>query len=182
MKAENYIKDCLSSNTKSYKERDVIILRPCMIHGPGNKGNLNLLYGFVKKNLPWPLGAFENHRTFTSIDNLTFVISGLLAQPVESGIYNMADDVALSTNELIEVMCLAMGQKPHIWHVNKALIKFLANTGNILHLPLNTFRLTKLTENYVVSNAKIKRALGIDSMPVDARDGLSKTIKSFQKQ
>lgn len=182
VKAENYILNTLSSNPEFYADRDVIILRPCMIHGPGNKGNLNLLYGFVKKNLPWPLGAFENHRTFTSIDNLTFVISGLLAQPVESGIYNMADDVALSTNELIEVMCLAMGQKPHIWHVNKALIKFLANTGNILHLPLNTFRLTKLTENYVVSNAKIKRALGIDSMPVDARDGLSKTIKSFQKQ
>lgn len=179
VKAENYIKDCLSSNTKSYKERDVIILRPCMIHGPGNKGNLNLLYGFVKKNLPWPLGAFENRRTFTSIDNLTFVISNLLAQPVESGIYNMADDVALSTNELIEIMCLAMGQKPHIWCINKSLIKFLANIGNILHLPLNTFRLTKLTENYVVSNAKIKQALGLDSMPVSAKDGLIKTIKNF---
>ena len=27
----------------------VYILRPCMIHGPGNKGNLNLLYSIVKK-------------------------------------------------------------------------------------------------------------------------------------
>lgn len=182
VKAENYILNCLSSKSDTYSDRDVIILRPCMIHGPGNKGNLNLLYGFVKKNLPWPLGAFENRRTFTSIDNLTFVISDLLDKSVESGIYNMADDKALSTNELIEVMCSAMGLKPRIWSISKGMINFMAKTGDVLHLPLNTFRLTKLTENYVVSNAKIKRALGIDSMPVDARDGLTKTIKSFQNQ
>lgn len=182
VKAENYIKDCLSSNAESYKERDVIILRPCMIHGPGNKGNLNLLYGFVKKGLPWPLGAFENRRTFTSVENLIFVISHLLSKKIESGIYNMADDKALSTNELIEVMCSAMGLKPRIWSISKGLINFMAKTGDALHLPLNTFRLTKLTENYVVSNEKIKKALGILSMPVDARDGLTKTIKSFQNQ
>ena len=27
----------------------IYILRPCMIHGPGNKGNLNLLYTFINK-------------------------------------------------------------------------------------------------------------------------------------
>lgn len=37
----------------------------------------------------------------------------------------------------------------------------------------------KLTENYVVSNAKIKAALGITQMPVRAKDGLMETIKSF---
>lgn len=182
VQAENYIKERLSLKTDVYFEREVIILRPCMIHGPGNKGNLNLLYGFVKKGLPWPLGAFENRRTFTSIDNLTFVISGILRKQVESGIYNMADDEALSTNELIEVMCSAMGLKPHIWHIRKSLINIIAKTGDVLHLPLNTFRLTKLTENYVVSNAKIKKALEISSMPVKAINGLSKTIKSFQNQ
>ncbi len=180
VKAENYILSKLSSTLSIYADKDVIILRPCMIHGPGNKGNLNLLYGFVKKGLPWPLGAFVNRRTFTSVDNLTFVISGLLGKKIESGIYNMADDLALSTNELIDVMCTAMGKKAHIWRISKGLINFMAKTGDILHLPLNSFRLTKLTENYVVSNAKIKKALGISSMPVDARDGLTKTITSFQ--
>lgn len=175
VKAEEYIQ----ANLGKADGRQVVILRPCMIHGPGNKGNLNLLYCFVKKGLPWPLGAFENRRTFTSIDNLIFVISGLLNKQVESGIYNMADDLALSTNELIEVMCEAMDKKANICHIPKGLITFGAKMGNVLHLPLNTFRLNKLTENYVVSNAKIKRALGVEAMPVDARDGLTKTIKSF---
>jgi len=178
VKAEEYIQ----SNLDKAEGRQVIILRPCMIHGPGNKGNLNLLYGFVKKGLPWPLGAYENHRTFTSVDNLTFVINGLLTKNIESGIYNMADDDALSTNELIDVMCRAMGKKVHIWKISRGLITLSARMGDILHLPLNTFRLDKLTENYVVSNAKIKKALGIENMPVNACDGLTKTIQSFQNQ
>ncbi|MDE5791670.1 MAG: NAD-dependent epimerase/dehydratase family protein [Muribaculaceae bacterium] len=179
VKAEEHIMGKLETTPDVYKGRDVIILRPCMIHGPGNKGNLNLLYGFVRKGLPWPLGAFENNRTFTSIGNLTFIISELLRKKVESGIYNMADDHALSTNELIQVMCKAMEKKARIWKINKGLINFGARTGDLLHLPLNTFRLEKLTENYVVSNAKIKKALGIDKMPVDATDGLTLTIRSF---
>lgn len=180
VQAENYILNCLASNKDSYSGREVIILRPCMIHGPGNKGNLNLLYGFVRKGLPWPLAAFDHRRSFTSIDNLIAVITGLLKQTVESGIYNMADDTSLSTNELIETMCAAMGQSPRLWRINKRLITVLANIGDILHLPLNTSRLDKFTENYMVSNAKIKRALGMSSMPVDAKNGLTKTIKSFQ--
>lgn len=177
--AEKHIQESMNAGPDRYNGREVIILRPCMIHGPGNKGNLNLLYGFVRKGLPWPLGAFDNRRTFTSVDNLTFVISGLLDKDVESGIYNMADDDALSTNELIDVMCAAMDRKAHIWKVNASLIRFCARIGDVLHLPLNSFRLDKLTENYVVSNAKIKKALGIERMPVEARSGLTKTIKSF---
>lgn len=153
-----------------------------MIHGPGNKGNLNLLYGVVSKGIPWPLGAFENKRTFTSIDNLCFVIEGMLTKDLESGIYHMADDEALSTNELIEVMCEAMGRKAHVWKINRGLMEGVAAFGTWLHLPLNKERLRKLTENYVVSNAKIKKALGIEQMPVRAKDGLRKTILSFQNQ
>jgi nucleoside-diphosphate-sugar epimerase len=50
-----------------------------------------------------------------------------------------------------------------------------------LHLPLNKERLRKLTENYVVSNEKIKSALGIEKMPVSAHEGIKKTLESFLK-
>ena len=159
--------------------KSVYIMRPCMIHGPGNKGNLNLLYNVVKKGIPWPLGAFENRRSFTSIGNLCVVIDGLLAKPVPSGIYHMGDDEALSTNELIAVMCEAMGKKAHIWRIPKSLMNGVAKIGGWLHLPLNPLRMQKLTENYVVSNAKIKKALCMERMPVRAKDGLTDTIRSF---
>lgn len=177
IKAEEYILGKLSNLSASQKE--TIILRPCMIHGPGNKGNLNLLYSVIKKGGPWPLGAFENRRSFTSIDNLSFVISSILNNTIESGIYNMGDDEALSTNELIKIICKGLGKKSHIFNINKSFVVSLAKIGDKLHLPLNTFRLDKLTENYVVSNSKLKKALGIDKMPVRADEGLLKTIKSF---
>ena len=171
--------NCQLSIVNCQLNKQVYILRPCMIHGPGNKGNLNLLYNVVKKGIPWPLGAFENHRSFTSIDNLCYVVEGLLTKDVPGGIYHMGDDEAMSTNELIATMCEVMGKKPHIWKMNKGLMEGCAGIGTLLHLPLNTERLRKLTENYVVSNDKIKRALGIDKMPVTAKEGLIKTICSF---
>ena len=171
--AEAYLLANLPANKKVY------ILRPCMIHGPGNKGNLNLLYQLVDKGLPWPLGAFENHRSYCSIDNLCFVIKELLTQQnIPSGIYNMADDAPLSTNELIQIIAVSQNKNSRILHISKALITQMAKLGDYLHLPLNAERLQKLTESYVVSNAKIKAAIG-KPLPESSREGLLKTFKSF---
>lgn len=179
--AEEYIQEQLKIENGKLKDKATYILRPCMIHGPGNKGNLNHLYRVVSKGIPWPLGAFENKRTFTSIDNLCFIIEGLLNKNVESGIYNINDDEAVSTNELIEIICSALGKRAHIWRIPRGLMEGIAKIGGILHLPLNPERLQKLTENYVSSNAKIKHALGVDKLPVRAKDGLIKTIKAFNQ-
>ena len=58
--------------------------------------------GGVKGLTHWPFGAFENRRTFTSIENICFAVNGGGNKDIPSGIYNMGDDEALSTNELIE--------------------------------------------------------------------------------
>lgn len=156
--------------------KKVYILRPCMIHGPGNKGNLNLLVKWVKKGLPWPLAAFENKRSFASIGNVCFIVNKLLGSEVESGIYNICDDEPVSTNELVSKICDCMGKKTRLWKIPQGLIGLSAKVGGLLHLPLNSERLVKLTENYVVDNTKIKEALGIKMMPIRALDGLKSTI------
>ena len=158
------------------------ILRPCMIHGPGNRGNLNLLYALVNKGLPWPLGRFENQRSFASIDNVCAVVEGLLTGAVSAGVYQVADDATFSTNQLVTLMAEMLGRRARIWCISEKLIKWLARVGDVLRLPLNSERLKKLTESYVVSNAKIKRALGWEQMPVSAESGLRKTLKSFQRE
>jgi nucleoside-diphosphate-sugar epimerase len=176
---ENYIRDHWSASDSG---KLVYILRPCMIHGPGNKGNLNLLYQLVQTGIPWPLGAFENCRSFTSIANLCFVIDRLISDQIPFGTYNMGDDEALSTNELIGLMCEMLNRKARIWNVPKGLMTGFARLGGMMHLPLNPERLRKLTGNYVVSNAKIKKALGIDRMPVSAEEGLKETISWMMKE
>jgi nucleoside-diphosphate-sugar epimerase len=159
----------------------IYILRPCMIHGPGNKGNLNSLYKVVSKGIPWPLGAFNNKRSFCGIDNLMFIIKELIERDdIPSGVYNVADDESLSTNEVISILAESQNKKAKIWEVSKDLIQLLAKLGDVLRLPLTTERLQKLTESYVVSNQKIKSAIGKD-LPVSAKDGLLKTFNSFHK-
>ncbi len=159
----------------------VYILRPCLIHGPDNRGNLNLLFQMVTKGLPWPLGAFENSRSFCSIDNLMFVLKELIERDdIPSGVYNVADDEAISTNELISLIAQSQNKKPKIWNVSKGFINFIAKIGDKLHLPINTERLRKLTDSYVVSNAKLKNAIG-KNLPFSTREGLLHTFLSFKR-
>jgi nucleoside-diphosphate-sugar epimerase len=111
---------------------------------------------------------------------LLFVIKELIErEDIPSGIYNLADDEPLSTNKLITLIAESQNKKPNVWKIPKGFIEGLAKLGDVLHLPLNTERLQKLTDSYIVSNQKIKDAIG-KSLPVSSRDGLLKTFKSFK--
>jgi nucleoside-diphosphate-sugar epimerase len=157
----------------------VYILRSCMIHGPGNKGNLTLLYKMISNRLPWLLGSFENKRSFCSIDNLCFIINELIENyQIPSGIYNISDDEPISTNELIRLIAESQAKMPFILNIPKSIVIFLSRLGNIFKLPLNTERLKKLTETYIVSNNKIIQAIN-KSLPVSSKEGLIKTLNTF---
>jgi hypothetical protein len=112
---------------------------------------------------------------------LSFIIEQLIEKNIESGIYNVGDDETLSTNELIALIANTINKPNRIWNWNPKLIRSIAKIGTKLHFPLNEERLQKLTENYVVSNVKIKKALDIEKLPIKAEDGFIKTIKSFEK-
>ena len=173
--AENYI---ISNKTTNSKR--IYILRPCMIHGPNNKGNLNLLYNLVSMRVPWILGLFENKRSYCSIENLSFVIKELITnKKIPSGIYNVSDDHPLSTNEIICLISKSQDKKPIIWNISKKLIKVIAKIGDVFPLFINSERLQKLTETYVVSNKKIKKVIGKE-FPVDSKNGMLNTFKSYQ--
>ena len=177
LEAEKYI---LSQQLP--KNKRVYILRPTMIHGKNNQGNLNLLYQFVSKGIPWPLGAYQNKRSFCNVENLCFVINKLIDNVnIPSGIYNVADDEAISTNQLINIITQVTKKKARILYIPKVLIKALALLGDMVLLPINSERLEKLTENYMVSNQKIKNALQINSLPISTHQGLRNTISSFLK-
>ena len=161
----------------------VYILRPVMVHGPGNKGNLNVLFGAVKRLGIWPLAAFENQRSFVSVENLCFVIKKLINhENVASGVYAVADEEALSTNELVALAGEAIGKKVAFWKVPKGLVILLAKLGDVLPLPLNSERLEKLTENAVVDASPLLKALGIKSLPLRTLAGFKKTFESFTNE
>ncbi|MFM9840744.1 MAG: NAD-dependent epimerase/dehydratase family protein [Cyclobacteriaceae bacterium] len=166
-KAEEYIQSIQLSNN-----RHAYIFRPCMIHGSGNKGNLNLLYRFAKTGLPYPFGAFNNQRSFLTMDNLSFVFESFLAKDIPSGIFHLADEGFLSTTELYKLISFEIGKKPRVWPIPSGLIQFFFS------LIGKRATLNKLTEDMMVSNKKLLRYIG-QPLPIEMREGLKKTIRSF---
>ena len=161
------------------KNKKVYILRPSMIHGPNNQGNLNLLYSFVSKGFPYPFGKYVNKRSFVSVDNLCFIINELIDNTkIESGIYNIADDVSLSTIDLVQIMSEVLNKPIRILKLPILFVRFTAKVGDFLPIPINSERLLKLTENYEVSNLKIKKAIQ-KKLPLSSKEGIKKTITSF---
>ena len=53
------------------------------------------------------------------------------------------------------MICEALGKKTRILYIPKGVMNVMAEMGGWLHLPLNPFRMQKLTENYG-KYAKIK--------------------------
>lgn len=172
--AEEYI-----LSKKIPKEKKIFILRPCMIYGRGNKGNLNLLYKFINKNLPWPLGSFNNLRSYCSIENLCFIINELIERDdIPSGIYNIADSTPISTTEIIHLISSSQNKKIIFLNIPRFLIRIFCKIGDLFNLFFNSEKLEKLTDSYVVSNDKIIDAIKKD-LPVDTLNGLMKTFKNF---
>ncbi len=168
--AETYIKN-------QYKnDKIVIILRPCMVHGKKNKGNLNLLINFIKKGIPYPLGLFQNKRSYLSIDNLIFIIKKIiqLKSPIFE-IFNVADTISISTLELVEVISKEKKVKLKVLNINPSLIRFFAKIGDWLKIRYNSETLEKLTDNYMVDNSKILNFFTID-FPYSTIEGIKKTV------
>jgi len=177
--AEEYL-----SSQELPKGKKLIILRPTMVHGPGDKGNLGLLYKFISKGIPYPLSAFENNRSFLGIDNFNFFINQILlkADQIESGIYHICDDQPLNTNEIISIISKTINKNVYKFNIPKFLIYVMAKIGDYIPIPLNSKRLKKLTNNLLVSNQKLKTALGITALPFSAIEGVEITIKSFVQE
>lgn len=166
-KSKRMAEEYLDSKTVAGKQ--VFILRPCMVHGQGNKGNLNVLYKLVKWGIPYPLGKFENKRSFLSVENFSFIVKAILDGKVEGGAYNLADTGTMSTVELVKLINVVLKQKPRIWKMPKKIIKIIFS--------FNQAMLEKLTENMVVSNQKICNHVG--TLPVPMEEGLKQTVLSF---
>lgn len=178
LKAEQYIishPETASSNKQFY------VLRPAMVYGEGNKGNLNTLYHFLKKGYPWPLGAFNNRRSYCAVENLLFVMDEILRiDDFPAGIYNVCDDEAVRTNDLVAWIQRGSGKRTQIYKIPAFLIYILVKLGDLFKLPLNSETFKKLTDSYEVSNKKLVLTLGT-TLPVKAKYGIPRVLKTFRK-
>lgn len=147
------------------------ILRPCLIYGPGVKGNLRLLRGLVSRRIPYPLGRFHNERSVLSVRNLTHVVEQAGAGNLAPGLYHVADDEPMSTVEMLRAIGVAMHRRPVVVPVPEGAVRGAARWGTRAGGPLTTERLEKMTESLVVDTRRLRSALGEHQLPESSHDG-----------
>jgi hypothetical protein len=139
-----------------------------------------LLYKFVRSGIPYPLAAFENQRSFLSLENFCFVIRKIISEKLNAGLYMLSDNDTVSTNKLIDIIADELNKNVLKLKVSKSLIWGLARIGSVARLPFNTQTLTKLCENMVIDNRKLLQNLKED-LPITSLEGLKYTIRSFNE-
>ena len=177
LKAEKYI---LKKINYKLKKR-VYILRPSMIYGNSKKGNLYMLYNFIKKGLPWPFILFNNKRSYLSISNLNFVINELITNKyIKSGIYNVCDSEYLSTNQIVKIIKNETKSISLNIPISKKIIIKLFKVLDILNSKYNMKMLNKIIGNCLVDNSKLIKAIN-KKLPYNSKNEMRKTIRNFKK-
>jgi nucleoside-diphosphate-sugar epimerase len=84
------------------------IIRPPLVYGPGNPGNMQRLLKLIRSGIPLPLASVCNRRSFIYVENLVDVIVACLGNPKAFGrTYLPSDGEDVSTPELIRKIAKA---------------------------------------------------------------------------
>ena len=89
------------------------ILRPTLVYGSGNPGNMERLIKLVKRGLPLPLGSIHNQKSFLYVGNLVDAIATCIDNPnAKNQTFIISDGEDLSTSDLIRRLGKALDRSP----------------------------------------------------------------------
>ena len=101
------------------------VLRPPLVYGVGQKGNLEKLYRLVESGFPLPLGAINNRRSYVSVNNLSDAVLTLLhSDQGKTGTYGISD-TDISTPSLITKISESLGRRVCLTPIPVYLLKIL---------------------------------------------------------
>jgi nucleoside-diphosphate-sugar epimerase len=159
------------------------ILRPTLVYGPGNPGNMERLMKLIKRGLPLPFGAIKNRRSFVFVGNLVDAIITCLDHPnAANQIFLISDNQDVSTPELISLIAQQIQQPCQLLPVPSNLLKFLGYLGDIAesisgkNLPFNTYNIDRLLGSLSVDSSHIQNTLNWQP-PFTLEQGLAQTIQ-----
>ena len=154
------------------------ILRPTLVYGPGNPGNMQRLIALVRRGWPLPLGAIRNRRSFTFVRNLTDLIEVVLSHPnARDATFLVADGDDLSTPELVDKIALNVGVRTPLISVPLPLIRGIAQASDAwtaatgVAVPFGTPTLRRLESSLYVDVEPLRTQLDW-SPPFSVDEGL----------
>jgi nucleoside-diphosphate-sugar epimerase len=109
------------------------VLRPPLVYGPENPGNMARLAQLLQRKWPLPFGGIHNCRSLIYVENLVDAISTCLRRPPPSGeTYFVTDGTQLSTAELCTLMARHMGVTARIRYAPPWLLRMAGVLGDVV--------------------------------------------------
>ncbi len=104
---------------------ELVIIRPTIVYGPGVKGNFNNIVKLLRRELPLPFGAVNNKRSLIGLENLVDLIITCVDHPgAINQVFLASDGHDLSTTELCQKVCKAIGKSSNLIAVPEWLLRF----------------------------------------------------------
>ena len=142
-------------------------LRPCLVYGPGVKGNLSSMISAIDLGLFPSLPEFGNRRSMVALDDLLQAAWLAMTTPAAAGeTFIIADAQLYSARAIADAIHLSLGRDIPRWHVPLAILRMGALAGDKVGAllrrpaPFNSALLKRLSTSACFRSDRIQLALG----------------------
>jgi GlcNAc-P-P-Und epimerase len=173
---------------KDPENRTLVIIRPTVVFGPGNKGNVYNLLKQITTGRFMMVGNGRNVKSMAYVENVVGFIRYCINGKLGSGyhLFNYADKPDLSTNELISQIEQATGRKVSSIRIPYGIGLLGGYTLDVFakifrkQFPISAVRVKKFCATTQFSAAKVANTGYRQVLPLT--EGLNKTIHSIEKE
>lgn len=167
----------------SKQENSLIIVRPTVIFGEGNRGNVFNLLKQIASGKFMMIGRGENKKSMAYVENVSAFLEACIESDEKYGLYNYVDTPDLSMNDLVSKVRYTLTGRPGVGirlpYWLGMLAGYLADfiftlTGKTL--PLSSIRVKKFAATTEFKSSKSN--LGGFAAPYALEDGLARTLSS----
>lgn len=158
------------------------ILRPPLIYGRGNPGNMERLLRLIALPVPLPFGSIRNRRTFLHVGNLVDAIRiGLIHPKAANRLFCVADAEELSTPDLMRGLGQAAGRPVRLFRFPVGVLQFLGWMGSMFtritgkSLGFGSPTIEKFCGSLSIDSSSFRSECGW-CPPVSLQEGLRSTV------
>lgn len=164
--------------------RCLTIIRPTVVFGPGNRGNVHTLLSQIRARWFIMVGPGRHHKSLAYVDNVAAFFDHALSFGPGVHVYNYADQPDLTVAQLVRLAHERLTGKPKAWlHLPLPLGLAIGHGADIItrvtgrKLPVSAIRVRKFTSETSVSAARAHALPGFTA-PVSLPEGLERTFQA----
>jgi nucleoside-diphosphate-sugar epimerase len=167
---------------KDPENRSLIIVRPTVVFGEGNRGNVYNLLNQINSGAFAMIGNGKNKKSMAYVENLSAFLVKCIESDKKYAVYNYVDTPDFTMNELVSLVRGKLRGSPSVGIRIPKFIGLVAGyTADILvklgvKLPISSIRVKKFCASSEFSSAK--NELDGFEAPFTLREGLDRTLEA----